>query len=79
MNRIQYIGSKGMKQQYRCNSCYTEFTVNITHHNIILMPGIRYDDGFCLVCIALSKVPTPKLTQQQMNNKKQELKERLKR
>jgi hypothetical protein len=64
------------KGSYVCNVCFSTFDYRIQVYCNIKNIN-TYDD--CPFCSVSKKSPTPKLTQEQIDIKKQELKERLKR
>jgi len=68
------IFSKGCDWHYKCEDCSALFIVG--RSSIIVRDPI--DTNKCIICESKNNKSTPKLTQEQINNKKQELKERLK-
>jgi hypothetical protein len=67
---LRNVFSKGFRWDYRCVDCLTLYIVKYDS----MYP---FDINYCILCASKNNKPTPKLTQEQINLKKQELKERL--
>lgn len=71
--RLKYVGSKGRNYQFMCKDCDAMFAVQSIPYTMN-----NYDINDCIFCVSKDKTPTKKLTTEQIELKKQELRERLK-
>lgn len=71
---LKNIFSKGCNWHYKCEECSALFIVGRQWYS----ERTPIDVNNCIICNTKNNKPTPKLTQEQIDNKKQEIKERLK-
>jgi len=68
---LRNVFSKGCEYHYECEDCLALFKVKPSSMG-------DFDINTCILCTSKDKQLTPKLSQEQIDVKKQELKERLK-
>lgn len=69
---LKYIGEKWNSIHYICLKCQATFKVKIVYTSNTV------DTDECLFCACFDKIPTPKLSGEELDKKKKEIKERLK-